>query len=53
MLNKCLLETNEEWGLVASGANPVIRKLELLAPPPHLGKGEELKVAFNLQWPII
>ena len=42
-----------ESGLVASGANPVIRKLKLLALPPHLEKGEELKLEFNLQWSII
>lgn len=37
VVNEWLLEG---WGLVASGANPVIQRLELSGPPPDLQGGE-------------
>ena len=43
------------WGLVASGANHVIRRLELLClptPPPPV-RTEGLEIEFNHQWPMI
>ena len=53
VLMRWLLDSTKGWGLIASGANHVIRGMELLGQPLSSWRGERPEVELSRPWPVI